>query len=115
MQQPQHMMQFDLGCMDAHDLTANASEVWPILLGAHAAAVHNNSGFGELTRRNERLPMTLDTSFLESDGDRLEERAIIHLGISGKRQSLGKSFSKGGFHFTNVFAVDGSDTSLRVS
>src|SRR5690348_457673 len=98
MHQPQHVMQLDFGRMETHDLTTNAPQVWPVMLSAHAPAVHNNSGVGELTSRNECLPMTLDTSFLNSDGNRLEKCAIIHLRITGKIQSSGKSCFKYGFY-----------------
>src|SRR5258707_13255502 len=84
-QQPQHVMQFQFGRVEAHNLPTDASELRPIALGSHATAIHNYSSIGgELTSRNECLPMTLDTSFLESDGNRLEECAIIHLGITWK-------------------------------
>src|SRR5216684_8855059 len=72
-QQPQHVMQFQFGRVEAHNLPTHASELRPIALGAHATAIHNYSSIGELTSRNECLPMTLDTSFLESDGNRRKE------------------------------------------
>src|SRR5258705_13918578 len=83
-QQPQHVVQFQFGRVEAHNLPTDASELRPIAFGAHATAVHDCSSIGELTSGNECLPMTLDTSFLKSDGNRLKECAIIHLGITWK-------------------------------
>jgi hypothetical protein len=41
--------------------------------------------------------VALDTLVFESDSNRLQEFAIVHLCFAGKIKSLGKSCPKGGF------------------
>src|SRR5450432_122684 len=94
-------MQFDLGRMEANNLPANAPQLWPNPFGAHAAAIHDNSGNGECTICNECLPMTLDPRFFESHGNRFQECAIVHLSFARNMQSLGESRPKGGFQFVD--------------
>jgi hypothetical protein len=72
-------MQFDLGRVQTHDLAADASEPRQIALSARAAAIHHESRIGERAICDESLPMTLDARFFESDGDRLQEFAIVDL------------------------------------
>jgi len=54
------MMEFDLGRVQPHNLTANTPELWPISSRAHAATIHNNSGIGERAMDDKSLPVTLD-------------------------------------------------------
>src|SRR5258707_11110590 len=100
MQKPQHVMQFDLGRVQAHDLPTDAPELWPIVLGTHAAAIHNNSGIRGCVIFNESFPVTLDSRIFESDGNRFQECAIVHLCFAGNIQSFGEACPKDGFKFT---------------
>ena len=76
-------MQFDLGRVETHDLSANASQLRPIALSARAAAIHNDSGIGECAICDESLPVALDLACFESDGNRLQECAIVDLRFVG--------------------------------
>ena len=46
MQKPQHVMQFDLGRVQTHDLAANATELRPIALSARATTIDHDSRSG---------------------------------------------------------------------
>ena len=66
MQEPQHVLELDIGRMEAHYLAANAAEVVPVVLSTHAAAIHDDSGAGKCVIRDERVPVSFDTGFFES-------------------------------------------------
>src|SRR5258708_19535380 len=112
MQEPQHVAKFDLRRMETHDLSANATELRPIALRAHATAIDNNSCIEECAVLNESFPVRLDSCFCQGDGNRLQEGAIIQLRFIRNVQSLGKACAKGRFEFARSRTVDLFDRQL---
>jgi hypothetical protein len=72
-------MEFDLGRMETDDLATNATQLRPNASGAHAAAVHDDSGDRELAIRNKCFPVALNPVLAESYGNRLQQRTIVYL------------------------------------
>ncbi len=114
-QQPQHAMQFDLGRMQTDDLAANTAQPWPIALGAHTAAIHDDSGIGELAIRDECFPVALNLVLAESYGDSLQQCAIVYLRFTSDIKRSGKSRRQGRFQFIKFSTCDVFEVSLRVS
>jgi len=115
MQQPQHVMEFDVRRMEAHNLTANAPEVRPVAPGAHATAIHDESGSRERLVGNDRVPMALDFGIFERESNRHQEFAIVQLRIAGKIQSVLESCPQGGFQFADSRTFDARDVRMRAT
>jgi hypothetical protein len=115
MQQPQHVMEFDFGRMEAHSLAANAPEVRPVAPGAHATAIHDESGRRERLIGNHRFPVALDAGVFESERNRHQEFSIVQLRFAGKIQSVLESWPQGGFQFADSRTVDARDVRMRAT
>jgi hypothetical protein len=108
-------MQFDLGRMQTDDFAANTAQLGPIALGAHAAAVHSDSGIGEIAIRDKRFPMALNLVLFEGYGNRLQQCAIVYLRFAGNIERSGKPRRQGRFQFIKFSTCDVFEVSLRVA
>jgi hypothetical protein len=91
MQEPQYVVKFDIGRMEARNLSANPAEVVPVILRTHAAAIDDDSSVGKCLVRDERVPVALDVGFFESQGNGFEEFPIVDLRFSGNVRGVRQS------------------------
>jgi hypothetical protein len=115
MQKPQHALQYDLGRIQTDDLPANTPQLWPTALGAHAAAIYDNSGIGDCAIRDKCFPVALDFVLCESYGNRLQQSAIVYLRFTSDIERSGKSRPQGGFQFAEFSTFDAFEASLRIA
>jgi hypothetical protein len=82
------MKQFNFWGVKAKNLAPDATELPPISPGAHSSAVYDDSGVGKRIVRNQSVPIAPDTSLFDGYRNRGQQRAIVHLRLSRKTQSL---------------------------
>src|SRR6202790_4577109 len=101
--------------MAAGHLAPNPAQLRPIAPGAHATAIYDKSGIGELGIRDKCFPVALNLVLTESHSDRLQQCAIVHLRFTSDIERSGKPCPQGSFQFTEFRTFDVFEVPLRVA
>ncbi len=109
------VIQFDLRCMQTHNLATDTSKTAQIALGAHATAIHNNSRVGKIAIVDGSLPMRLNARLFKSKGHRFQKATIVDLCFAGDVQRCGKSCAELGFYFSYLRTFQALDPRLRLT
>jgi hypothetical protein len=115
MQQPQHVTQLDLGCVEAHDLAANTAKLRPVALGAHTATVHDDICIRQCGIGDHCVPVARDLRRVQCVGNGLQQLAVIDLRFPGQIERMRNAQIESWFQGTLTIRIDSIQLRFRVA